>query len=208
MDENLEGYLLAISVGLSAPLAIDGATPGLTVESGIRKAPVSTVENPAGVGLRKLGLVGDEQVDLSVHGGLEKAVYMYPVEHYEWWREQRREAKVADPERELKFGALGENLTIRGLLERDLWVGDRILIGNVIMRVAGPRNPCFKLNAVMGYSRAAKHMMLSGRTGVYLSVIETGEIRAGSRIEVVPGPREESISKQLDLRRSRARREP
>jgi MOSC domain-containing protein YiiM len=206
--DNMEAHLLAVSIGSSAPLSIDGASPGMSVESAIRKAPISTVEHPASVEIRRLGLVGDEHVDLSVHGGLEKAVYLYPFEHYEWWRERRLEAAVADPDRQLEFGAFGENLTTRGLLEQDLWVGDRIVIGDVVMRVEAPRNPCFKFNAVMGYKRASKHMMLNGRTGVYLSVINTGDIRAGSRVEVVPGRREESIASLLELRRTRALREP
>lgn len=92
-------------------------------------------------------------------------------------------------------------------MERDLWVGDRVFIGEVELQVESPRNPCFKLNAVMGYSRAAKHMLMSGYAGVYLSVISTGVISAGSSINVLPGRREESISTILQRRRKRAHRE-
>lgn len=180
----------------------------MVVNSGIRKTPVSSLHNQASIEVRRLGLVGDEQVDLSVHGGLEKAVYMYPVEHYEWWRERRLEAGIAGAADPLPFAAVGENLTTCGLLETQLWVGDRILIGDVEFRVESPRNPCYKFNAVMGYVRAAKHMMMSGYSGVYLSVSKTGFISAGSPIQVIPGRRQESINAVLDLRRSRARREP
>ncbi len=207
MSEAVEARLLAVNVGLSVPLSIEAASPPVTVHSAFRKSPVSTIEKPADVELRRLGLAGDEQADLSVHGGLDKAVYMFASEHYAWWRDRRREADAADSERPLAFGALGENLTTSGLMERDLWVGDRVFIGEVELQVESPRNPCFKLNAVMGYSRAAKHMLMSGYAGVYLSVISTGVISAGSSISVLPGRREESISTILQRRRKRAPRE-
>ncbi|SAL36048.1 MOSC family protein [Caballeronia choica] len=199
--------VLAVSVGVSAPLDIGAASPGLVVESGIRKRPVSTIDDPSDVEVKRLGLTGDEQADLSVHGGLDKAVYLYPVEHYEWWRRRRLEAGVLDAETPLMFGALGENLTTTGLLENTLWIGDRIEIGEVVLRVEAPRSPCFKLNAVMGYKRAVRHMLLSGRAGIYLSVVTTGFISGGAPLRVIPGRREESIVEMLDWRRSRARRE-
>ena len=152
--------------------------------------------------------MGDEQADLSVHGGLDKAVYLYPFEHYAWWRQRRIEADLPDAEEPLAFGMLGENLTTQGLLESDLWVGDTLVIDQVRLRVEAPRSPCFKLNAAMGYRKAVKHMYLSGFAGVYLSVLQTGFIQAGARIVVVPGRREESVSGILELRRGKARREP
>jgi MOSC domain-containing protein YiiM len=205
---SIAARLLAVSVGSSAPLDVSNTSPGMVVNSGIRKTPVSILHNQTGIEVRRLGLVGDEQVDLSVHGGLEKAVYMYPVEHYEWWRERRLEAGVVGADDPLSFAAVGENLTTCGLLETQLWVGDRIVMGDVEFRVESPRNPCYKFNAVMGYVRAAKHMRMSGYSGVYLSVSKTGFISAGSLIQVIPGRRQESISAMLGLRRSRARREP
>jgi MOSC domain-containing protein YiiM len=204
----IEARLLAISVGTSAPLEIGAPSPGLVVDSGIRKRAISTVDDPVDVEVKRLGLVGDEQVDLTVHGGLDKAVYMYPIEHYAWWHERRADAGVQGADLSLAFGALGENLTTTGLLEEDLWIGDRIAIGDVVLRVEAPRNPCFKLNAVMGYKRAVKHMLLSGRAGVYLSVIEAGYICAGASVRRIAGPRSESISSMLDWRRGRASREP
>jgi MOSC domain-containing protein YiiM len=206
--DSIAARLLVVSVGSSAPLDVSNTSPGIVVNSGIRKTPVSMLHKQARIEVRRLGLVGDEQVDLSVHGGLEKAVYMYPVEHYEWWRERRLEAGVPGADDPLQFAAVGENLTTCGLLETQLWVGDRILMDEVEFRVESPRNPCYKFNAVMGYVRAAKHMMMSGYSGVYLSVSKPGFISAGSPIQVIPGRRQESISAMLDLRRSRARREP
>jgi MOSC domain-containing protein YiiM len=108
----------------------------------------------------------------------------------------------------LGFGALGENLTTLGVFEKDLWIGDLLVIGDVKLRVEAPRNPCFKLNAAMGYKRAVRHMFLSGFAGIYLSVAEPGIIRAGASIELVPGRRLESIRSMLEWRRSRAVREP
>jgi MOSC domain-containing protein YiiM len=96
-------------------------------------------------------------VDRTVHGGPDRAVYAYPIEHYTWWNTRRREAGVEEAERPLAFGAMGENLTTQGLLETALWVGDRLRIGDVELVVKSPRRPCFKLNAVMGCARRARH---------------------------------------------------
>ena len=207
MSEGIEARVLAVSVGISAPLLIKAASPPVTVQSGIRKRPVSTVEKPAEVEVGRLGLAGDEQADLSVHGGLDKAVYMFASEHYPWWQDRQREADASSAKRALAFGALGENLTTVGLVETDLWVGDRLFIGEVEFQVESPRTPCFKFNAAMGYSRAVKHMFTSGYTGVYLSVIKTGVISAGASIDVLPGRREVSILAILQRLRGRAQRE-
>ena len=207
-QQRVEAQLLSVSIGVSEPLDLGSAYPGRTVESAIRKRPVSDVNGPAAIEVRKLGLAGDEQADLSVHGGLDKAAYLYPIEHYPWWRERRIEARVPGAEVPLACGAFGENLTTQGVLEQDLWIGDTLVIGDVEFNVEAPRNPCFKFNAVMGYNRAVRHMYLSGFSGVYLSVRKTGFIRAGSKIDIIPGRRDESIASLLDWRRSRARREP
>lgn len=199
--------LLSINIGVVQSLDVGLASQGLSVESAIRKRSVSSASEGAVVEVKKLGLHGDEQADLSVHGGLDKAVYLYPMEHYAWWRQRRIEADAPDAGTPLAFGTLGENLTTQGLLETDLWIGDTLVIDQVRLRVEAPRNPCFKLNAAMGYKKAVKHMYLSGFAGVYLSVVQTGFIQAGARIEVLPGRREESVSNILDLRRGKANRE-
>lgn len=200
--------VLSINVGLSRPLDVGAASRGMSVESGIVKRTVSSVVEPSLTELGRLGFVGDEQADLTVHGGLDKAVYLYPFEHYGWWKHKRAEAGVADADEPLPFGFLGENLTTNGLMENHLWIGDRLVIGDIELRVEAPRNPCFKLNAVMGYRSAARHMLLSGRAGVYLSVVKSGVVSAGMLIRIVPGRREESIIDLLAWRRSRAQREP
>ena len=208
-EHSLEARLLSVNVGEAQQLDVGSPGSGLQVESAIRKRSIGSIidaASPVEVGM--LGLVGDEQADPGVHGGLDKAVYLYPVEHYEWWRQRRIEAGVPEAEMPLVFGALGENLTTQGVFEKDLWIGDVLVIGDVKLRVEAPRTPCFKLNAAMGYKRAVRHMFMSGFAGVYLSVANPGLIRAGSSIELVPGRRQESIRGMLEWRRGRAFREP
>lgn len=196
--------LLAISVGTALPLLVAAAGTEAVVMSGIRKHPLSTLLHPLKVAVHPLGLTGDEQADLSVHGGLDKAIYAYPAEHYAWWNERRREAHLPDAARPLAYGAMGENLTLEGVLESDLWVGDRLRIGDVLLEVESPRRPCYKFNAVMGYRHAVRHMVQSGYSGVYLSVVTPGELRAGAEVRLEPGPRGMSIeSINAHLRNSR-----
>ncbi|GAB7541448.1 MOSC domain-containing protein [Cupriavidus sp. CuC1] len=185
--------LLAISVGKAVPLFVAAVGTEAVVMSGIRKHPLSTLLHPLSVAVRPLGLAGDEQADLSVHGGLDKAVYAYPAEHYAWWNERRREARLPEAGKPLVPGAMGENLTLEGVLETDLWVGDLLRIGDVVLKVESPRQPCYKLNAVMGYRHAIKHMVQSGYSGIYLSVVTPGDLQAGAAVAVEPGPRDVSI---------------
>ncbi|MBY4946468.1 MOSC domain-containing protein [Cupriavidus respiraculi] len=187
------GRVLAVSIGKPVPLVVAAAGREAVVQSGIRKHPVSTLAHPLWVQVRPSGVSGDEQADRSVHGGPLKAVYAYPLEHYAGWNQRRREVGLPDAGRPLSFGAMGENLTLEGLLERDLWVGDRLVIGRVTLRVESPRKPCHKFNAVMGYPQAVRDMVRTGHSGVYLSVVRPGEIRAGDTVVLEPGPREVSI---------------
>lgn len=151
-----------------------------------------------------LGLDGDEQADQSVHGGLAKAIYAYPHRHYPFWRTVRAQARVAGWEDELPPpGTMGENLTLDGLDERDLWIGDQLHFadGGVLL-VSEPRFPCFKFNAVMGFSKAAKLMVESGYCGAYLAVKQPGTIQAGDSFTLKPGPRELGL---LELFRAKTR---
>ena len=164
------------------------------IVTGIHKQPAA-----GPVIVKKLGLAGDEQADLTVHGGLDKAVYAYPFEHYGFWAAQRRSAfKRDDP---LPLGSMGENLTIEGLLENQVWVGDRIRIGSTLLEVTEPRSPCYKFAAKMGFPHAVKMMVQSGSTGFYLRVIQEGVLEAGDAIALIPGPREVSITRINDQRR-------
>lgn len=145
------------------------------------------------VALGPLGLAGDEQADQSVHGGLSKALYAYPVQHYPFWQGVRAQASVAPADAALPHGFLGENLSVEGLDEATMWIGDRWRLPGCVLAVSEPRYPCFKFNAVMGFKQAAKLMGQSGWCGGYLAVIEPGQIQAGDAIEVLPGPREVNI---------------
>lgn len=155
----------------------------------------TAVSGPIAVGV--LGLAGDEQADLSVHGGLSKAVYALPSEHLAWWQAQRQTRGATMFEETLAPGFLGENLSLQGLLEKDLFIGDRLDFGDVVLRVTQPREPCGKFNAVMGYALAAKDMVQSGRCGFYLAVEQTGFLHAGATCQVLAGSRSVRVSEAL-----------
>ncbi|HJV95417.1 MAG TPA: MOSC domain-containing protein [Albitalea sp.] len=152
------------------------------------------------VAVQLMGLAGDEQADLSVHGGLSKAVYAYPSEHYPFWQTVRAQARVSPWGEPLPPGFMGENLTLSGLLETDVCIGDVLRFAHCELAVAGPRYPCFKFNAAMGFPQAAKLMAANAWCGFYLSVRSPGTLRAGEAFELVPGPREVGI---VELFRSR-----
>jgi MOSC domain-containing protein YiiM len=187
----LSGTLLAIQTGQVRPLMVGGSK----LVSAIGKTSVC---GPIEVGV--LGLAGDEQADLSVHGGLSKAVYALPSEHLAWWQAQRQTRGATMFEETLAPGYLGENLSLQGLLEQDLFIGDRLDFGGVVLRVTQPREPCGKFNAVMGYALAAKDMVQSGRCGFYFAVDKPGSLQAGSRFEVIAGSRSISIAQALQLK--------
>ena len=186
--------LLSISSGKVTPLFGNHHPDYKSVASAIRKKSVSTLENPTPIEIGLLGVKGDEQADLSVHGGLEKAIYVYPAEHYIFWNEllTRETKRPVD----LKHGAIGENFTIESLLETEVFVGDKLMIGELEFAVVKLREPCFKFNAAVGYKGASKAMLQSGFSGWYLRVLKTGVLTAGAEIVVIPGPRETSIFQQ------------
>jgi MOSC domain-containing protein YiiM len=184
----LSGQLLAIQTGQVRPLMVGGRK----LVSAIGKTTVSGL-----IEVGVLGLVGDEQADLSVHGGLSKALYALPSEHLPWWQAQRQAQGATMFEEPLAPGYLGENLSLQGLLEQDLFIGDRLDFGNVVFRVTQPREPCGKFNAVMGYAGAAKDMVQSGRCGFYLAVEQTGRLQAGASFQIIPGQRSVSVTEAL-----------
>jgi MOSC domain-containing protein YiiM len=144
---------------------------GRTVTTGIFKEPV---EGP--VMLRTLNLIGDAQADLSVHGGPTRAVYVYPVEHYQHWRREF-------PGMDLPPGMFGENFTIEGLLETNVNIGDRFRIGSAEIMATAPRLPCYKLGIKFGRSDIMKKLLTTRYTGFYCSVLREGAVRAGDNIE-------------------------
>lgn len=147
------------------------------------------------------GLLGDEQADFSIHGGLGKAVYAYPAEHYPFWQQARREAGAAEIDDSLPHGSLAENLTLSGLLETEVWVGDVLRFLSCTLEVASPREPCHKLNAAMGFARAVRLMAESGFCGYYLRVREPGILSAGQSFELIPGPRSMGIPELFHAKR-------
>ena len=156
------------------------------------------VDGVAAVG--PMGIVGDEQADLSVHGGLEKAVYAYPAEHYAYWQTARSEAGVSPMDDRFPPGSLGENLTLTSLLETDVWAGDVLKFAHCELKVTLPREPCYKFNAAMGFSGASRRMAESGFCGFYLSVRSPGTLRAGEPFELIPGRRSVSIPQMFAAR--------
>lgn len=160
--------LLSVNVGL--PREIEWK--GKLVLTSIFKSPVAQR-----VRVRKLNLDGDQQADLSVHGGPEKAVYAYPAEHYAFWRDQL-------PRADLPWGTFGENLTTEGLDEQT-HIGDRFRIGSAEFAVTQPRMPCFKLGIRFNDPSMIKRFLQSGRTGFYFSVVKEGELGAGDAIESI-----------------------
>jgi len=163
------------------------ATSGQALDSAIRKRPR---QGAVAVGPR--GLEGDEQADHTVHGGPAKAVYAYPQAHYPFWQTVRAQAKVDAPP--LQPGDCGENLTLAGLLEGQVWIGDVLRFPDCELIVSKPRYPCFKFNAHMGFNQAVKLMVQSGYCGFYLAVKRAGSLAAGQAFELLPGPREVGIA--------------
>lgn len=183
--------LLSVNVSLAREVDINGRK----VMSGIGKRATARP-----VAVRPLGLEGDEQADLSVHGGLSKAVYAYPSEHYPFWQTVRAQARVSLWDEALPPGALGENLTLAGLLEQQVWVGDVLRFAHCQLAVSEPRFPCFKFNAAMGFNQASKLMGANGWCGFYLAVRVPGTLQAGESFELIPGPREVGIQELFRAR--------
>jgi MOSC domain-containing protein YiiM len=187
--------LISINAGKVAPLFTNQHPDHAVVMSGIKKSSISSIDQANPVDINTLGVMGDEQADLSVHGGLEKAIYVYPHEHYPFWNAllSRELKKPMD----LQPGAMGENFTITGLLEENVYVGDTLQIGDLEFVVTKLREPCFKFNARMGYKGAAKAMLQSGYCGWYMRVITPGKLMAGSTINLQPGKQETAIADQV-----------
>jgi MOSC domain-containing protein YiiM len=159
--------LVSVCVGLPREVSWKGKP----VTTCIFKQPIN-----GRIMLRTLTLDGDAQADLTVHGGIDKAVYAYPIEHYTYWRQELLNE-------ELPWGAFGENLTVEGLSEAAVNIGDRFRIGTAEVMVTQPRFPCFKLNLKFGRDDMVKRFLNSRLSGIYFSVVQEGEIGAGDAIE-------------------------
>ncbi len=160
-----------VSVNVGQPRAIE--TLHGAVLTSIFKSPVN-----GRVKAHDNNLEGDRQADLTVHGGAYKAIYVYPAEHYLFWRAEL-------PEIDLAFGQFGENLTTEGFQEDAVHIGDRYRIGSVLVEVTQPRMPCFKLALRFGLSDMVKRFWKSGRSGIYLAIVAEGDLGSGDAIESV-----------------------
>jgi MOSC domain-containing protein YiiM len=160
-----------ISLNVGRPRLVQ--SKGEPVSTGIFKEPVA-----GPVMLRTLNLDGDRQADLSVHGGISKAVYAYPVEHYEFWKREL-------PEMNLPFGMFGENFTTEGLFENTANVGDRFRVGEAELMVTEPRMPCYKLGIKFGRTDIIRRFLQSRRTGLYFAVVKEGPVAAGDEFELL-----------------------
>lgn len=161
--------VVSVNVGVPTPIPVNGGT----VLTSIFKSPVT-----GRVAVRRHNIEGDRQADLTVHGGPNKAVYVYPEEHYSFWRDQLADYQFAP-------GNFGENLTTRGLHEEDANIGDRYRIGTAILQVTQPRMPCYKLNIRFDRADMVRRFWASRRPGIYFSIVEEGELTAGDAIERV-----------------------
>ena len=146
---------------------------GRMIRTGIFKAPIAGRAR-----VNALNLEGDQQADLTVHGGASKAIYAYPAEHYEFWRREL-------PDMEFPWGSFGENLATEGLLEDDLCIGDRLCVGSVELIVTEPRLPCYKLNAKFRREDMVKRFLRSRRTGYYFAVAREGYLGSGDTIQIL-----------------------
>ena len=158
-----------LSVNVSQPKEV--SYNGKRIKTGIFKEPVS-----GRTMMRRLNLDGDGQGDPTVHGGIHKAVYIYTIEHYDYWK---RELGRDD----LTYGQFGENLTVEDLLEETVHIGDVFRVGEALVEVSQPRVPCFKLGIKMGNARIVKPFLASERVGFYVRVLEEGKVGAGDAIE-------------------------
>lgn len=159
--------LVSVNAGLPREVTWDGKT----VTTSIWKEPLT-----GPVHVSRLNIEGDRQSDLAVHGGADKAVYVYPFEHYDYWRREL-------PGMELPWGAFGENFTTAGL-DEEFRIGDRLRIGSADFAVTQPRLPCYKLAIRFGRPDIVKRFLRSNRTGFYLAVVCEGEVRAGDPIRL------------------------
>ncbi len=177
-----------LSVNVSKPKPIQYG--GRTIRTGIFKAPVAGT-----VMLREKSIDGDGQGDLRVHGGTYKAVYAYPIEHYAYWKQKLHRD-------DLTPGQFGENLTVEGILEDEVYIGDVFQVGKTAkLQVTQPRVPCFKLAYKMGLPEFPKHFLRSKRVGFYFRVLAEGKLTPGDPIARIESPSEQmSVTEILNLR--------
>lgn len=159
-----------VSVNVGMPRTVD--YQGKELVTGIYKTPISS-----SLFVSKTQLEGDGQADLTVHGGVDKALCVYPAEHYAYWEEKLG--------RKLEPGSFGENLTVRGFLEEDVCIGDKYAIDDVIVQVSQPRQPCFKAGKRLEWVQAPANMQETGFTGFYFRVLKEGYMSKESKVKLI-----------------------
>ena len=169
MDSLFGLKLLSLNVGLPRQVRFQDGI----VTTGIFKEPIR-----GRIRLRKLNLDGDRQADLTVHGGVDKAIYAYPGEHYSYWREEL-------PGKLLPWGMFGENFTTEGMFEETVNIGDQFMVGTAKLVATQPRMPCYKLGVKFGNMDIIKRFLASGLTGVYFKVVKEGELEQGDEIKLI-----------------------
>jgi MOSC domain-containing protein YiiM len=168
MSDLPTGTVVSLNVGMPIEVSYNDGT----VSTGIFKS-----STPDRLAVRRLGIDGDGQADLSVHGGVDKAVYVYSHDSYQWWMETLGHA--------LQPGEFGENITVAGLTDDLVHIGDRLSMGTALVEVTQPREPCFKLGIRMGDKRFIARFRDAARTGFYVRVLEEGAVAAGDSMVVV-----------------------
>ena len=161
--------IVSLNIGLPRRVVFNGQV----VTTGIFKEPTD-----GHVMVRRLNLDGDKQADLTVHGGVDKAVYSYAAEHYDYWRGEL-------PSMNLPWGMFGENFTTQGLLEDNVNIGDTLQVGSAKLMVTQPRMPCYKLGVRFGRMDIVRRFMASGRPGIYCKVLGEGEVVKGDKINII-----------------------
>lgn len=165
-------FMKIVSVNVGMPKVVQTANEDFATTAIFKQAVDGRVK------VNNLNLEGDAQADLTVHGGWSKAVYVYPFEHYEFWTKEL-------PETQLEYGNFGENLTTEGLLETEIFIGDKLRIGSAEFVVTEPRMPCYKLGIRFNRKDILRRFLQSRRSGFYLAVLKTGVIGAGDEIEII-----------------------
>lgn len=170
--------MTALDLPIDALLTGSPRPLGNGVMSAMGKAPVD-----GAVAIGWLGLEGDHVADPIHHGGHDKAIHLYPGDHYDWWR-----TRIGAHDLLGAPGAFGENVAVRGAVDADFCLGDRFTLGNAIVEVSHGRQPCSKLNLRFGRPDVLATVVQSGRAGFYFRVIRTGEARAGDRLTLTERP--------------------
>jgi len=168
----IETKLTTLLIGTPQQFREDGEL------SAIVKTPVCDATH-----LGEFGLDGNQVADVLHHGGRDKALHLYPIEHYDFWREKYPDVKALDAP-----GAFGENISCNGMTEDQLCLGDIFQVGEAVIQCSHARQPCWKLNHRFGQKTVLKTVLETTKSGSYFRVLQTGKVKAGDPIEQIERP--------------------